>query len=327
MFFIAIASLVTLKPAGFRRRRPIRSRFSTCLSNLTLGLVLASVGLTQSHAAEGEPAPSNEAATPGPTTEGATQAGEGQTKPADEAFAPADVTRALDALPPAPEMPSVPAVSYNREAAVAAVASATKTTQPAPPTASRSIATAGKPESLASLAKRLKLPLPLPNARIVVTKAGRRLDLYSGPALVKSYKVALGGNPVGAKQRQGDSRTPEGQFYICTRNARNSAFHIFLGLSYPALPDATRGFYDKAIDGHQFNAIRGRLASRGAPLWGTRLGGWVGIHGGTDAPYAQRRIKNTGSPDWTAGCIALTNKEIDELHAATCLGTPVLVKP
>jgi murein L,D-transpeptidase YafK len=171
------------------------------------------------------------------------------------------------------------------------------------------------------------LVLPLRNARIVVWKAQRRLELFDGNNLIKTYRVALGSQPTGHKQRQGDGRTPEGQYFICTRNAQTSAFHIFLGLSYPALPDATRGIQNRAITAREYQVIRQRLASRSAPLWRTRLGGWVGIHGGSDANFAQRTTRKRGSNDWTAGCIALTNAEIREIYAATKMGTPVLVKP
>jgi murein L,D-transpeptidase YafK len=186
---------------------------------------------------------------------------------------------------------------------------------------------AWKGESLRSLARRLKIALPLAKGRIVVLKSQRRLDLYSGDVLLKSYRVSLGSNPVGRKKQQGDGRTPEGQFYICTRNNKTSLFHIFLGLSYPALPDAKRAVENKAISPREFQAIRQRLASRGAPLWGTRLGGWVGIHGGTDGAFAHRTMKSRKSRDWTAGCVAITNREIDELYVATQIGTPVLIKP
>jgi len=182
-------------------------------------------------------------------------------------------------------------------------------------------------ESLRGAAQRLKLPLPLPDARIVVTKSARRLDLYNGKTLVKSYHVALGSKPTGHKAQRGDGRTPEGQFYICTRNASTSAFHIFLGLSYPALPDAAKAVQKKIISWREYQLIQQRLSSRSVPLWRTRLGGWVGIHGGTDAAFAQRQRKARGTSDWTAGCIALTNREISEIHTATRLGTPVLVRP
>ncbi|HEX8550066.1 MAG TPA: L,D-transpeptidase [Abditibacteriaceae bacterium] len=188
-------------------------------------------------------------------------------------------------------------------------------------------AVAVKDETLREAVQRLNLTLPLPDARVIVWKSQRRLEIWSGKTLVKSYRVALGATPTGHKIRQGDSRTPEGEFFICTRNDQTSAFHIFLGLSYPALPDAKRGLAKKAITEREFMAIRSRLASRGTPLWETRLGGWVGIHGGTGQPFARKQTAKRGSPDWTAGCIALTNKEIEDIHAATKLGTPVSVRP
>jgi hypothetical protein len=170
-----------------------------------------------------------------------------------------------------------------------------------------------------------KLALPLRDARVVITKHLRQLDLYSGETLIKSYHVALGENPNGDKTQRGDGRTPEGEFYICTRNGKDSAFHIFLGLSYPAIPDATRAVNGKQITWQQYQEIRGRLASRGAPLWNTALGGWVGIHGGSDGAFAAKIRKQRNSPDWTAGCIALTDKEIEEVAAATKMGTPVTI--
>jgi lipoprotein-anchoring transpeptidase ErfK/SrfK len=182
-------------------------------------------------------------------------------------------------------------------------------------------------EPLRVIIKRLKLPLPFTNARIIIRKSERMLYLYSGQSIVKAYHVALGSNPVGSKQQQGDGRTPEGRFYICKRNSTNSAFHVFLGLNYPALPDANRGITNKLIDAHEYKVIRRQLASRGTPPWHTRLGGWVGIHGGTDGAFAQRIAQQRGSADWTQGCIGVTNAEIEEIGAATQLGTPVTIVP
>ena len=161
----------------------------------------------------------------------------------------------------------------------------------------------------------------------MVWKAQRRLELWSGKRLVKTYRVALGVNPVGAKSRQHDGRTPEGHFRICTRNAASSAFHIFLGLSYPGVPDAARGIDSGAISWREYALIQHQLASRGAPSWDTRLGGWVGIHGGTGSPFAQKQAVKRGRMDWTAGCIALTDREIEELYSATKMGTPVWIRP
>lgn len=181
--------------------------------------------------------------------------------------------------------------------------------------------------SLLSIAREKNLALPLRDARVVILKSQRRMDLYSGDTLVKSYRIALGGNPVGHKQKQGDSRTPEGRFYICTRNSKTSDFHIFLGLSYPALPDAKRGVNNNQITWREYQVINQRLAAHDKPLWETNLGGWIGIHGGTNGSFAQKKMRARGSKDWTAGCIGLTNKQIEEIHAATKLGTPVTIRP
>jgi len=182
-------------------------------------------------------------------------------------------------------------------------------------------------ESLQSIARRRKLALPLKDARVEILKSQRRLNLYSGSTLVKSYRVSLGKNPVGHKTKQGDSRTPEGRYFICTRNSTTSDFHVFLGLSYPAVSDAKRAINQKQISWREYQIINQRLASRSAPLWETRLGGWIGIHGGTDAGFAQKKMRERGTRDWTAGCIALTDAQIEEIHAATKMGTPVDIRP
>lgn len=176
-------------------------------------------------------------------------------------------------------------------------------------------------------AARLKKPLPLANGRVIVLKRQRILQLFDGPTLLKTYRVALGESPSGAKQKRGDGRTPEGEYFICTRNDKTSAFHIFLGLSYPALPDATRGAHSKLITPREMQVIRSRLASRSAPPWNTRLGGWVGIHGGSDAPFASRVKTKRGSLDWTAGCIAVSDGEIEEISAALKVGARVSIRP
>ncbi len=180
---------------------------------------------------------------------------------------------------------------------------------------------------LRAIAARLKKPLPLKNGRVVILKNQRTLQIFDGQTLLKSYSVSLGTNPSGRKEKRGDGRTPEGEYFICTRNDRTSAFHIFLGLSYPALPDAVRGAQWKAITPREMQVIRSRLASRSAPPWNTRLGGWVGIHGGSDAPFANRVKSKRQSLDWTAGCIAVSNAEIDEISAALKVGARVSIRP
>jgi hypothetical protein len=90
------------------------------------------------------------------------------------------------------------------------------------------------------------LPLPLASPRILVKKAERKLFLYSGSTLVRTYRIGLGLSPLGDKVRQGDRRTPEGDFYIFTKNDQ-SAFYLSLGISYPNAAHAERGLRDKLI--------------------------------------------------------------------------------
>jgi lipoprotein-anchoring transpeptidase ErfK/SrfK len=242
-------------------------------------------------------------------------------------------------LPPAPENPvkgavgagpsARPAQPLSAARGKASASSASRPVQFALPDAVTPPRAPASPraETLSEAARRLKLSLPLTSGRIVVLKARRRLELWNGSTLVKTYRMALGDNPDGRKERKYDGRTPEGEYYICTRNSTDSHFHIFLGLSYPALDDAKRGVQSRTISWREYETIRQSLASRATPLWSTELGGWIGIHGGTNNIYAQRLIRKRGSSDWTAGCIALTDAEIEEIHAATRLGTPVVIKP
>jgi murein L,D-transpeptidase YafK len=161
---------------------------------------------------------------------------------------------------------------------------------------------------------RTPLKLPLKDPRIVVLKSKRRLELYSGNALVRTYKVGLGLNPVPDKQRQGDRATPEGDFYVFTRNAK-SAFYLSLGISYPNAEDAERGLRDGLISRGQHDAIINAIKRKATPPQNTALGGDIYIHG------------NGASSDWTWGCVALENDDIKELFDAVPVGTPVTIKP
>src|SRR6185295_3439654 len=146
------------------------------------------------------------------------------------------------------------------------------------------------------LPQRTALKLPLKNPKIVVTKSKRRLELYSDGAVVRTYKVGLGLNPVPDKVRQGDRATPEGDFYVFTKNDK-SAFYLSLGISYPNIEDAERGLRDKLISRAQHNAIVKAIKRKTTPPQNTALGGDIYIHG------------NGSSSDWTWGCVALENEE------------------
>lgn len=136
---------------------------------------------------------------------------------------------------------------------------------------------------------------------VVVEKAARRLTLFYHGAAVRSYRIALGGNPEGTKVRLGDRRTPEGLYRIDWRNP-NSRFHLSLHISYPGPGDLARA------------------DSAGVPP-----GGAIMIHG------LPRGYEDVGAAhaevDWTDGCVAVTNEEVEEIWRAVPLGAPIQIKP
>ena len=145
-------------------------------------------------------------------------------------------------------------------------------------------------------------------------KAERKLFLYSNNKIVRTYHVGLGLSPVGDKVREGDRRTPEGDFYIFTKNDK-SAFYLSLGISYPNARHARRGLRDGLITKVQYDAITRALQAKTAPPQNTALGGDIYIHG------------NGAGSDWTWGCVALENDDVRELFNAVPVGTPVTIQP
>ena len=159
----------------------------------------------------------------------------------------------------------------------------------------------------------LPVTAPLKAPKIVIKKAKKKLFLYSEEKLLRTYPVKLGFNPVGDKVRQGDKRTPEGSYYICMKNPR-SKYHLSLGLSYPSIEDAERGLEQKLITKSDHDRIIERISKKSIPPWDTPLGGEIFIHGGGE------------SWDWTYGCVALCNKDIEELFKVVALGTEVVIQ-
>lgn len=132
-----------------------------------------------------------------------------------------------------------------------------------------------------------------PVTGIVAWKARRQMAVLSGPRVLKSWRFELGFAPEGHKQFEGDGKTPEGQYIIDRKNPR-SAYHLSVGISYPN--EADRAF---------------------ARAMGKQPGGDIFFHG---TPHEMRN-----KPDWTAGCLAITNAEVEELYAMVPVGTPVLI--
>ncbi len=134
-----------------------------------------------------------------------------------------------------------------------------------------------------------------PVTRVVVSKSDRRLWLFNNDRVLEQYSIALGFAPVGHKQFEGDGKTPEGWYTIDRRNP-NSRYHLSIGISYPNEADIA---YAKAQ--------------------GKDPGGDIFIHGRN-----LYRGRNTG--DWTAGCIAVTDREIEDIYAMVPDGTPILLQ-
>jgi murein L,D-transpeptidase YafK len=169
---------------------------------------------------------------------------------------------------------------------------------------------------LVSLAKNTnpEPPQVLKNPRLVVKKRERVLELFDGERLVKTYRVALGFAPEGDKEKQGDGKTPEGNFYIFTRNPK-SKFYLSLGVSYPSIEDAERGLRAKLITRREHDAIIKAIKEKRTPPQNTALGGEIYIHGGG------------ANGDWTFGCVALENQEIKELFDIIPVGASVIIEP
>jgi murein L,D-transpeptidase YafK len=157
------------------------------------------------------------------------------------------------------------------------------------------------------------------NPLLVIRKSERLLDVYDADELVKTYKVALGFAPVGDKQREGDGKTPEGEFFVAAKNAR-SRFYLSLGLSYPNTEAAERGLREKLISVEEYDAILSAIAEKRMPPQKTALGGEIYIHGVGGGG-------NQAGGDWTRGCIALPDEEIRELFEAIPPGAKVLILP
>jgi murein L,D-transpeptidase YafK len=137
--------------------------------------------------------------------------------------------------------------------------------------------------------------------RLVVHKRAHTMDVYNGDELLREIKVSLGRGGLRPKTRQGDLRVPEGNYVIDGSNP-NSAFHLSLHISYPS-PEQVAA----------------------AKVRGTKPGGGIMIHGlPNDLP---RRLRKVSLGDWTDGCIAVTDSEIEWLWETVPDGTPILIVP
>lgn len=175
------------------------------------------------------------------------------------------------------------------------------------------LAKKGEQASLAQQQPPSVLPKP-ENPRIIVKKGERVLQLFDGEKLIKTYKIALGFAPEGDKEKEGDGKTPEGEFYIFTKNAK-SKFYLSLGVSYPSIDDAERGFQSNLIGKKEHDEIIAAVNAKKTPLQKTKLGGEIYIHGGG------------AKGDWTFGCVALEDEDMKEIFDAVSVGAIVKIEP
>jgi len=155
---------------------------------------------------------------------------------------------------------------------------------------------------------------------VVIDKGLHRLYLYRDGKVIESFAVSLGVDSISPKSRRGDKSTPEGCYYV-TYKKNNSRFHKFLGLSYPNKVDAWLGLRKRLISLSEYRIIANAISTRGLPPVCTSLGSGVGIHGGG----VYRKRGKSRMRDWTEGCIAVNDKDMDVIYSFNDVGDIVII--
>lgn len=156
-----------------------------------------------------------------------------------------------------------------------------------------------------------------------VYKTGQELLVKQGERVIRRYPVATGMGGKGIKQRLGDKKTPVGVYKIVDFK-NDSQFYYFMQLDYPNLLDAWYGYKNRIISASEFRAIATAIKNNQKPPQDTALGGYIGIHGLGEQNGEKLKIHETAN--WTKGCIALTNEQIDELKKFVRIGTRVVIR-
>ncbi len=165
------------------------------------------------------------------------------------------------------------------------------------------------------------LGLPCPAVvRLEVRKRARVLEAECNGGGRRVFPIALSREPIGAKQRRGDQRIPEGSYHLRGR-ARASRFHLFLPIDYPSPADADRGLLEGLISRSEHRRIFAAHAAGRMPPQDTALGGLLGFHG--EGP----RWRGDLDLDWTEGCVAVEDAVIRWLAKHAKPGTPVEIRP
>jgi len=156
---------------------------------------------------------------------------------------------------------------------------------------------------------------------VVVEKSINKMTVFYQGKPLKSFLCVSGVNSQGDKQRQGDNRTPEGRFFITDKELLNDdpyLGHKWMGISYPDIPHAQKALENDLISFNQYQEIVSANEKKLQPPQDTPLGGWIGIHGG-------REDLTKKSINWTEGCLAMQDKDLEELYGLVQYGTPVII--
>lgn len=158
------------------------------------------------------------------------------------------------------------------------------------------------------------------DARVVIDTDGQEMRVFSGGEQVMHVpRVALGRGGAARTRLRGDQTTPMGDFQVAWIN-RDSRFHVFLGLDYPRFDHVRTAYKDGTLDIDAFLAVTDALKARRLPPQDTAVGGHIGIHGvGTGDLDVHRRA------NWTEGCVAITNEQMDQLTEHVGVGTRVII--
>ncbi|MGD8842127.1 MAG: L,D-transpeptidase [Gammaproteobacteria bacterium] len=156
---------------------------------------------------------------------------------------------------------------------------------------------------------------------ILVDTRTMTLSVLQGDKVKRKYdNISIGRAGTARDKRRNDETTPLGRFHI-SRIARKSSFHRFFGIDYPSLENAERALAAGEISGQEYLQIRDAIRSHNTPPQDTSLGGYLGIHGvGAGDPAIHAEL------NWTNGCVALSNAQIDSLARWIRIGMPVVIK-
>ncbi len=160
------------------------------------------------------------------------------------------------------------------------------------------------------------------NIELLISRSKHTLSVKQGDVTLSTFKVAFGSGGKKAKLKEGDHTTPKGA-YLINKISDSESFHLFMLLNYPNMDDAKRALKDNLISRTQYRSILLAQIEGRLPPQNTALGGSIGIHGiGIET---EDKIEIHQYLDWTKGCIAMRNDEVDTLRRYIAPGTKVII--